>query len=462
MRTVQLWEKREGLPVHRHFHNHLGSVFAYRSEIEAWSKRRAQDQNAVPVLEAPRQPGRRQRIVMLPLLLVPVGKSLSSLVEEAARLLDPAQVELLMSPPDDDTDYVLRWKSVSGHGVAIAELFCLRRQTAVWSHAFDPGMREWPATPRALADQIGQCLWLHAASTAQPAPRNALLPKAGAREAYLKGRYFWSRRNEDDLRKAITCFEQAIREDPDFPLPYAGLADTLTVLAFYELVPPAEAMPRARDAAMRAIALDPELAEGHTSMGDIHLHFDWQWEAAGREYRKAIACNPGYALGYHWYANLLAATGQHDAAYTAVMQALQIDPVSLITQVWAGVTSHLARRFDDAIRHYQNALELEPNFTWAHMYLAQALEQKGRYKEALAAFDTTIRLAGGSDCVTAMKAHTHAMAGDKGSARQLLLGLRQVRSGRCAPPMTSRRPMRRWAIPGWRCAGCSAPAASAT
>jgi len=436
VRTVQLWEKHEGLPVHRHFHNQLGSVFAYRSEIEAWSRARKQRAEPLPAAAAKTQPPpapRRHRIAVLPLLLVPVGKSLSSLLLEAVGLLEPSKVELLFTPPDDETEFVARWKAVSPPGCAIAELFSLRRQMAVWSRAFDPGAPGRPATPRELADQIGQCLWLNAAASVRLPPRTTRAPRAAAREAYLKGRYFWSRRREEDLRKAMACFGAAIREDPEFALPYTGLADSLTLLSFYELVSPADAMPQARDAAMRAIELDPDLAEAHTSLADIHLHFDWQWEAAGREYRRAIQCNPGYALGYHWYANLLAATGQHDAAYVAVMQALEIDPVSLITQVWAGVTSHLARRFDDAIRHYQNALELDPDFTWAHMYLAQALEQKGRYPEALREFDTAIRLAGGSDCVTAMKAHAHAMAGERGAAKDLLTGLGRTPSGRCAP-----------------------------
>ncbi len=110
------------------------------------------------------------------------------------------------------------------------------------------------------------------------------------------------------------------------------------------------------------------------------LHFDRDWQGADHEYRRSIQCNPDYALGYHWYANLLAAKGQHEAAHIAIMHALEIDPVSIITLVWAGVTSHLAHQYDEAIRHYQSALELDPHFIWAHMYMAQALEQKGNFR----------------------------------------------------------------------------------
>ena len=321
VRTVQMWEKHEGLPVHRHFHSRRSTVFAFRSEIESWAKRRTE--MAAPV-----------------------------------------------------------------------------------------------RAPFAQLDQIA----------AQPSA-----PAKKAREAYFKGRYFWNRRNETDLRKALQCFRTAAATDPEYALAYTGIADTLTLLSFYEIVPSTEAMPQARDAAIRAIQLEPNLAEAHTSLADVHLHFDWRWDAAGREYRRAIECNPGYALGYHWYANLLAATGQHDAAYAAVMRALEIDPVSLSFQVWAGVTSYLARRYEDAVYHYSQALELDPDFAVAHMYLAQALEQVGRYPEAIASFDTAIRLTGGSSNVIAMKAHAHALAGDALAARDLLNQLQSPAAGKCLP-----------------------------
>ena len=321
VRTVQMWEKHEGLPVHRHFHSRRSTVFAFRSEIETWAKRRTE--MAAPV-----------------------------------------------------------------------------------------------RAPFAQLDQIA----------AQPSA-----PAKKAREAYFKGRYFWNRRNETDLRKALQCFRTAAATDPECALAYTGIADTLTLLSFYEIVPSTEAMPQARDAAIRAIQLEPNLAEAHTSLADVHLHFDWRWDAAGREYRRAIECNPGYALGYHWYANLLAATGQHDAAYAAVMRALEIDPVSLSFQVWAGVTSYLARRYEDAVYHYSQALELDPDFAVAHMYLAQALEQVGRYPEAIASFDTAIRLTGGSSNVIAMKAHAHALAGDTLAARNLLNQLQSPAAGKCLP-----------------------------
>jgi tetratricopeptide (TPR) repeat protein len=302
-----------------------------------------------------------------------------------------------------------------------------------WCHTYRCRPNNLSETPTYVADQVVQCLWLKVFSSRTSCPVAERREKLGSREAYLKGRYFWNQRNEIGLRKAIRCFESAIEEDPQFALPYSGLADSLTLLSFYEIVSPSEAMPLARRAALKAIELDPNLAEAHASLADVLLHFDRDWQAADHEYRRSIQCNPDYALGYHWYANLLAARGQHEAAHIAIMHALEIDPVSIITLVWAGVTSHLAHQFDEAIKHYQSALELDPQFIWAHMYMAQALEQKGNFKDALREFETTIQLAGGNHCVKAMKAHAYAVAGDKSSAREIL-GELKSRSSRQGMP----------------------------
>ena len=250
--------------------------------------------------------------------------------------------------------------------------------------------------------------------------------KPGAREAYLKGRYFWNQRSKEGLQKALQFFTEAALDNPDFALAYSGIADSLTLLSFYEIVPPSEAMPAARRAALRAIELDQDLAEAHASLADILFHFDRDWQGAECEYRRAIQCNPGYALAYHWYANLLTVKGQHEAAHIAIMHALEIDPVSAISLVWAGVTSHLAHNFDEAIDRYKKALDLDPHFIWTHMYLAQALEQTGQFNEAIREFETAIRLAGGSNCVLAMEAHAYASAGDKTSARQILNKLKRL------------------------------------
>jgi len=446
IRTVQLWEKNEGLPIHRHFHKQMGSVFAFRSELERWKCQASQKQGSRGTGSSPKEAENRITIGVRPpastiantrkqqLSELVIAKTIAALEKLSPSQLRIVRAELPTSEeadtpglPSGGVDYLLKENvEDDGDGMLVdASLVVASTESLVWSHEYRCQPNDLDEIPSSVAEQIAQCLWLKICSLPKLHPGGAHWEKTGARETYLRGRYFWNQRNEVGLRKALQCFEAAIREDPQFPLSYSGLADALTLLAFYEIVPPSEAMPSARRAAQKAIELDPNLAEAHTSLADVLLHFDRDWCGADHEYRRSIECNPGYALGYHWYANLLTARGQHEAAHIAIMHALEIDPVSIITLVWAGVTSHLAHQFDDAIKHYQSALELDPHFVWAHMYMAQALEQKGDFKGALREFEATLGLAGGSNCVQAMKAHTHAVAGKTSIAREILNALKR-------------------------------------
>jgi tetratricopeptide (TPR) repeat protein len=462
IRTVQLWEKNEGLPIHRHFHKQLGSVYALRSELERW-KSEVSRKRSLPATKPTEVPNRQVGCITLyvpPLAssVVPtqslrrlcdsiVAKTIVALEQLNVgylRIIGPApsttpqQQDDPAEPSGDAADFILKWtiedEDRAGDGQRVdACLLVANTGSLAWSHTYRCLPNDAGEIPGCVAEQIAQCLWLKVCSSPRVRPALGREKTAAAREAYLRGRYFWNQRNEEGLRKAIHCFESAIQEDPQFPQAYSGLADALTLLSFYEIVSPSEAMPSARRAAQKAIDLDPNLAEAHASLADVLLHFDRDWHTADREYRRSIECNPGYALGYHWYANLLTARGQHEAAHIAIMHALEIDPVSIITLVWAGVTSHLAHQFDDAIKYYQSALELDPHFIWAHMYMAQALEQKGNFKGALREFETTNQLAGGSNCVKAMKAHTHAVAGDMSSALGILNALKRTRSHKGMP-----------------------------
>jgi tetratricopeptide (TPR) repeat protein len=455
VRTVQLWEKNEGMPVHRHFHKRLGSVYAFRSEIDSW-RQQVSRRNGEPAGEtlAPQTAANHESHVLVhvaPLQLTGTGEEhrllgqrLVATTIAALQQLDAHRLSVLQdasamrkivprpaaigASSASIQEYVLQW-SVQNEGPAVrvdVSLLSATGESTAWSLTHRSSPEDFPEMLDCVSRQIVECLWLRLLCLPTPGHVPRRDGQRGAREAYLKGRYFWNQRNEEGLRKAVRCFESAIREDPAFALPYSGLADSLTLLSFYEIVSPSEAMPSARRAALKAIELGPDLAEAHASLADVLLHFDRDWQGADREYRRSLQCNPDYALGYHWYSNLLAARGQHEAAHLAIMHALEIDPVSIITQVWAGVMSHLAHRFDEAIRHYRSALELDPHFVWAHMYMAQALEQTGDFKQALREFEKTNQLAGGSSCVRAMQAHAYAAAGNQSSARRIL---RELKSG---------------------------------
>jgi tetratricopeptide (TPR) repeat protein/TolB-like protein len=462
VRTVQLWEKREGLPIHRHFHKQLGNVFAFRSELEAW-RNRASARSGEPQADAAARPFNTPKPIQSHNVLrvqplrkenmyrhqafcdAIVAKTLLALeqVNPGQLIVDCPQPDFRIDSQDllqtafegSASDYVLKW-DIQDYGDSLllnAELISNENDAVVWSHLFRSQLSDLDEMCDHWADQIVQCVWLTVISLPASSPPVKRYAKPGARALYLKGRYFWDQRSKEGLQKALQCFEAAVQENPDFALAYSGIADSLTLLSFYELVPPSEAMPAARRAATRAIELDPDLAEAHASLADILFHFERDWQGADCEYRRAIQCNPGYATGYRWYANLLAAKGLHEAAHIAMMHSLEIDPVSPITLVRAGVISHLAHRFDEAIGHYRNALDLDPRFIWTHMYMAQALEQMGHFKEAIREFEATIKLAGGSNCVLAMEAHAYAIAGDKASARQILNRLKSSANRGCMP-----------------------------
>ena len=455
VRTVQLWEKNEGLPIHRHFHKSLGSVFAFRSEIERWKREVTKARTGNETSAAASVIGRSVRVHVLRIANANgqlrewgesiVAKTLRALQEiDCERLVALSGEDAILAdqtgpnntvPARSEGEFLLRW-NLGEDGTQIQTtvfLESLAGKKMIWSLSYECARCDRERAADELVQRIVQCVWLKLISLPKSTRPGHSESKRRSQEAYLKGRYFWKQRRHESLCKAIQNFESAICQDPQSALPYSGLADSLTLLSFYELVPPSEIMPAARRAALKAIELDPTLAEAHVSLADVLLHFDRDWQGADREYRRAISCNPEYALGYHWYSNLLTAKGQHQAAQLAVMNALELDPVSVITLVWAGVTSYLARQFDDAVAHYKNALELEPNFVWTHMYLAQTLEQKGEFREALREFETAIRLADGNNCVKAMKAHSYALSGDKNSARGILRELRGKAGPDCVP-----------------------------
>jgi tetratricopeptide (TPR) repeat protein len=444
VRTVQLWEKKEGLPVHRHYHNHLGTVFAFRSEIEQWGLRQSEKRAAGATADSARVETATLHIEVHAGDLAGAGQDRAlddELLREtraALERLEYPKVSTSGSPGQDGAEgsgehaygLKVRIRSEQAGMVVESSLYSRSSESCLWMRTFRFCGQARADTAAVVAGQIVQCLWLKVLSLVRASAGGKEVPSS--RNAYLKGRYFLGRRTEESLRKAVVWFRSAMQEDPSFALPYSGLADALTLLCFYEMETPVKAMPEARQAAVRATELDPNLAEAHASLADIHLHFDRDWDAAEREYRRAIQCNPAYTLAYHWYANLLAARGQHGAAQLAMSYALELEPASLITQVWAGVTAYLGRRYEEAHSHFQSAMELDPQFIWTHMYLAQVLVQQGRTDAAVREYERTIQLTRGSSCARAMLAHASAAAGDANAARRQLKTVLAASRG-CVP-----------------------------
>jgi len=204
---------------------------------------------------------------------------------------------------------------------------------------------------------------------------------AEAYELYLKGRYFWNKRDEPGLRNGINYFKAAEEKDPNYALAYSGLADSYALLCDIGVVRPADEMPKAKAAAQRAVDIDPALAEGYTSRAFVKLAYDWDWPGAESDFRQAMELNPKYPTAHQWYASYLAQMGKFERATQEIEQAQQLDPLSPIISSNAGFYSYLQHHYDEAIEQYKKTIEIDPGFWVAHHYLGLAYTKKGVHEQ---------------------------------------------------------------------------------
>jgi DNA-binding winged helix-turn-helix (wHTH) protein/TolB-like protein len=253
----------------------------------------------------------------------------------------------------------------------------------LWAETFDARFKDLFSLQDQVSEQAAVALSLNTHE------QKKLLTKrytesAEAYRAYIRGRYFWNKRAPDDLKKAIEYFEKAIAKDSVYALAYAGLADSYALLGEYGVAPPREVFPRMKAAAARAMEIDDQLAEAHTSLAYSKWLSDWDWEGSERAFKRAIELNYSYATAHHWYSEYLTGMGRFDEALHEAKRAEELDPQSLIINTNLGWILYLARRNDEAIEELKKTLEMEPRFFLAQQLLWQAYVQKGMYEEALA------------------------------------------------------------------------------
>jgi serine/threonine-protein kinase len=237
---------------------------------------------------------------------------------------------------------------------------------------------------------------------------------------YLKGRYYWNKRTEEDTRLGLDYFQQAVDLDPSYSLAWVGIADTWIFRGWYSRLAPRETFPQAKHAALRALEFDSTLAEAHTSLAHIHLEFDHDWKAAEREYLRAIELKPTYAGGHQWYGGFLSAMGRHEEALQEARIAQSLDPLAPIIQTWVGLRYYFARKYDQAIPELLKALELDRNFAPAHWHLGMVYEQTGRVQESIAEAERALAIDGGTLPYLASLGHAYARAGRTKDARAIL------------------------------------------
>ncbi len=274
------------------------------------------------------------------------------------------------------------------------QLVGVRDGRLLWGGKFDEKFTDIFSVQDAIAEQVAQAIEPGLTGEERSLLAKRYTTNADAHHAYVRGRYFWNKRTAEDLKEAVKHFNEAVARDPNYALAYVGLADTYSLFADYLSAPASESYDKARSSALKALELDDGLAEAHTSLAFVKMSYDWDWQGAETEYRQAIALNPNYATARHWYAEYLAAMGRYDDAIAEIRRAKEIDPLSPIINAGEVWILYFARRYDEAIEQGAKLIERSTEFAEVHEYLKRCYDQKGMYREAIAARQMRRKLAG--------------------------------------------------------------------
>jgi TolB-like protein/DNA-binding winged helix-turn-helix (wHTH) protein/Tfp pilus assembly protein PilF len=296
--------------------------------------------------------------------------------------------------------------------IVMAELVNTSDGTHIWGEQYDCKVSDIMSVQEDIAREIATKLEVRLSTQQEKVLQKRYSQDFEAYQIYLRGRYYWNRRSQEDLQRGIAYFEQAIERDPKNALAYAGLADSYFVRAISGALPTADAMPKAKAAALKALDLDDSLAEAHTSLAQVTANYEWNWDRAESEYKKAIELNPSYSTGHHYYATFLMAMGRHSEALEEMKKAEALDPLSPIIATFIGKAYSYAGNNNEAIKRYEKVLESDPEFQVARSFLIHSLEQAGRFDEAVAQTKIVAAQAGhGSDAAAALgRAYRRARA----------------------------------------------------
>lgn len=293
----------------------------------------------------------------------------------------------------------------------------------LWSQIYDRRMHDVLQIQEEIASSIAKTLTgrLLGASTAAIGAVPAVDPVAY--DLYLKGRFEWHRRTNQSLRAAQQYLEEAVQRAPQYAPAWAGLADAYAVMGFYDYLPPTQAFPQSKIAALRALEIDADNASAHATLGYAALYHDWDFAAAENHFREAIERDPNLSKTHQWYGNLLTAAGRFSEAEQEMRRAQQLDPLSLIASAALGWSLYHAGRHEEALAQFRLTLALDPDFELAYLWSGWTWEAIGNYDQALTAIDEAVRRSGGSGISTASLARLQALRGQRDQARHTLEAL---------------------------------------
>jgi serine/threonine protein kinase/tetratricopeptide (TPR) repeat protein len=275
-----------------------------------------------------------------------------------------------------------------------AQLIYAPSDTHLWAESYDRDLHD----VLKLQGEVAQVIANEVNAKVTPQEQARLSGKRPidpeAYQAYLQGRYYWNKRTEGDIRKAIGYFQQAINKDPNYALAYAGLADSYLVMSLYSSAPWQDTYRQAKAAATKALEIDDNLAEAHATLASTRAGEQWDLAGALTELARAIQLNPNYATGHQWYAEYLICSGDAEKAIAEIRRAQELDPLSLVINSTYGSVLFQARRFDDALAQARKTVGMDANFYLGHQLLAEVYEQRGMFEDAITERQRAATLAG--------------------------------------------------------------------
>jgi len=326
----------------------------------------------------------------------------------------------------------------SGDRVRItAQLIEASKDRHLWAGMYEGDLRDILALQSQVAHSIAREVEIQLTPAQRSRSASSLQTNSEAFDLYLKGRYFWNKRDADGLKKALDYFQLAAAKDSGNAPVQAGLADTYSLLgvAGYDVLPTAEAMEKARAAATKALLIDDALAEAHASLGFVSYSYDWDWATAEKEFKRAIALNPNYATAHQWYSEYLSDLGRREEAFAEAKAALALDPLSLIVNENVARVNYFARHFDQAVEGSNKTLEMDSNFPISHLRLGRSYTAKNMYREAIKEFQEFSRLSGNIPLATASIGNALARSGDRSGALRALNELTTLSKRKHVPPI---------------------------
>lgn len=325
--------------------------------------------------------------------------------------------------------------TLRGENLTIStELLDARCNALLWGERYHRKISDLLTTQHDIALEITEKLKLRLSAEVRERITERLTKSNEAYQLYLRGRFHWNKRSEEEINKSIEYFKKAIKIDSGYTPSYVGLANSYNVLGYYSILAPKVAFPRARAAALRALALDDSLAEAHASLGYARLYYDWDWNGAEQSFKRSIHLDPNCPTTHQFYANYLGVMGRFEEAIAEFKRALDIDSVSLIANASLGCCYYFARQYDRAIEQCRFTIEMDRHFELAHVWLGWAYLQKGMWEEAILEYEKAVDLSFGRAGIIAALGTAYALSGKRRRAQKVLEDLRKLAAQRYVSP----------------------------